>query len=242
MIDLAQFKNINIFGEKLFDLCEQTSHLCAIQDHNSNYITVNQSFSNLLGLRKKEMIGNDLRDLALSKLELNSKLNEIHIQKAEAVDQQIYITKKTIINKRAVFTDHNGLIHVERLVKIPLLNSRKKVIAIFNYSNNFIDYYDPMSLLHLYLDQYKEQDAIQAFLRHLKIRNCFHRLPSYSQLVAILQLNSKNILLKDSPLLRQLPTECIIRVYNLFSQLAVNSIEEAIHAVRFNNPNDERPY
>lgn len=194
MTDFSSLKEMTVLGEKLADLCEKASQVCSITDSiNHEFKSVSQPVLDAFNVPKHKVIGNTMQKLILDTPHLNTATNEMHIRRTYAITQQTLSSKKTIITNKAVFTNHQGLIQVIRVIQTPIFNQKKKVIATVNYVNNLTKYYDILSLFNLYWDQYPPQQAILNFLKHLSLDQYFHQLPSYNEVLALLTLYFKKV-------------------------------------------------
>lgn len=242
MKDYSILTNLSIFGETLSEICVKSSKICYLQDITSLKLhSVSVPFSQVLGLTQRKMIGNTLRILSLNTPSLHSALNEQHIQQSEAINQQIKIQEKTIITERATFTDNFGFIRIERVIKTPIIHS-KKVIAIVNYADDLTKYYDALSLFNLYRSHYPEKKAVLQFLKYFSLDQFFQTLPTCNELLALLALFFNKTGHNNTCLLKKYLSQSFDYINQLSNKLIKISIEEILFFLTYQEtPTDNIP-
>ena len=82
-----------------------------------------------------------------------------------------------------------GFVYIGILHKVPLVDRRKQVKAIFSFSEEWTAYMDLVSLYQVYKKHYPAAQAILQFLNYLKIKLYFHTLPTSQELLALFVLS-----------------------------------------------------
>lgn len=231
MENITQLGNMSILGEKLFDLCDQANKICSFQDAVTHkYCSVSKLFADSLNASKEKLVGNTLRTLTFDMFKFNTPLNELHIQQVEALNQQMVIQKRRIIVPQTSFTSHFGIIQTKRLTKIPIINSKKKLVAIVTYVNDLTKYYDVLSLFNLYYSHYPRKKAILIFLKHLSLDQYFDQLPTHEEILALLALYFEKIYYKKIPSLERYIKNPKLYTTQLSNKVVI-SIEDILYLI-----------
>jgi hypothetical protein len=216
--------------DNLFKFFESTVTPCTLKDIQTKKLTIiSAPFARLFGASSPSIApGMTVRDLVLTRLHCNSALNEQYIQRLEALDDRVCETARAITNNKIIFSDHQGFIRIERLVKSPIFNRKKKPVAIISYAQNLTKYYDLLTLFNLYQEYYAAPHAIRYFLRYIEVDQYFVELPTYEEMMTLLTLYGSILQNQGIPHLKGDTLQKKNSYHQLSSKLKNSSLEEMI--------------
>ncbi len=179
---------IKIGHSALFDFISsmpEPAHLKETQ--NGSYLFSNRSNLEIYKLQDpNEIIGSTVRDLDSFMFPFWGTAFAEHI---ERLDFQVKNNKETVSDRNRIFLDKSGFIHVQNMIKVPVLNHLNHVDAILTLSFDLTQKTDLFELLSLYKKIYvKKSEAVYYFSLHLKINPFFNAFLTEKELLCLLHM------------------------------------------------------
>lgn len=159
------------------------------------YIFSNQSNLEVYGLNHmNEIIGATVQDLNKFMAPYWGKGFADHI---DFLDFQVKEKQKTVIIHQKTFLDKSGMVHIQKMIKTPVLNNVNKVTAILTLSFDLTSTVGPLKLLEYYKANYrKKNEALSYFSKHLDIEKFFNEPLTEKELQCLLYMK-QNALYKS---------------------------------------------
>lgn len=185
---LHNFK-FNILGEALNHFVLNSSDPVSVKDTRyGHYILTNEANLKILGLQNKtDFIGLTIYDVHAF---MKPFWGNAFMNWSESTDQKVCQTKKMIIEPQKQFLDKNGLLRIQNIKKIPLLDpDNNSVSLILTISTDLTRHYDDFELFKLYQKIYvqKHQGALH-FMKYLNIAQFFLHLLTNKELLCLLHM------------------------------------------------------
>lgn len=195
---LAFNDQLSFANAALSDLIEELPYIAHLKDiQTGKYIRSNYHWIETLGLESAdEIYGLTVEDLTSTE-GVYAKWNFSHAftrwkndlpKEIHRLESQVKNTKQPANIRRAYFTAE-GSIRVSNLIKQPVLNYNKELIAVLTLSQDLTPKQDLSKLLRLYLEYYPERQAIQQLSMYLNIDGYFTALPTLEEMQALLVMS-----------------------------------------------------
>lgn len=204
----------------LIETLPHAAHLKAVD--TGKYLISNSPNANLFGITPQDMIGltvNDLEDYVDYEPEYPDYIKNLD-------KQTVYNASPTRYQEN--FLTHEGYIRVQNTIKVPMLDSNNKVIAIFTCDDNLTNSIDTIYLFHLYKQRYAKRQAIAYFLRFFKIETYFNILPTEAELLTLLALQTERTYKRASTRLKLQLRTIDTNLSRLREKLQIISLQELI--------------
>lgn len=179
----TQFTCSEDFLQKLVEASLHPAHLKGAR--TNQYVFDNRPhYAGIFGLAERSPImGRTVREVMDF-----FKHEEAFVNTIEALDLKVQQTGQSVKTRLSSLT-HSGLLGDFDTVKVPITGRKKnRTIAILTTAYNVTHEYNTFELLARYQQIYPDREAIQYFLRHLKIDHYFNHLPTPQETLTLLAL------------------------------------------------------
>lgn len=192
--DLGEFSCV---GNCLPDLIETSSDLIHLRDaQTGKYILGNNRCAKWFGLELADkLIGLTVEDLVATggfwKLDFTPAFEHwknMEPIRARQFDYQVRTSLRCMSVQR-IFCTYEGFIEFRNVIKLPVLNGKKKIIAILSISQDLTPQCPLSRLLLLYREYYPDDRAIQQMLRYVEIGHYFVHLPTFREMQVLFALH-----------------------------------------------------
>lgn len=216
-----EVNNLAIRGTNLLELVLSMPEPAHVKDSaNGKYIYSNNSNLEVYGLKNiSQLIGKTIYDMDCF---MKPYWGKDFAGAISGFDEKVYKSKKAITETNKIFIAKNGLVHVQDMSKIPILDKKGLVSAIFTHSHDKTDVIDLFELFDLYQSIYNKKFEVRKFFcKYLKIDSFFDELPSIAEIKLLLHAKNykhrKNIADKTHTNIKTIETH-ITHINNKISQ------------------------
>ena len=177
-----------VAGDVLFEFAAalpEPAHIKSTED--GRYLFSNQRNLEIYGLtRPEEIVGATVHDLDGF---MRPFWGQRFAQGIGQLDDRVTHHQETVTDNHRVFLDTVGLLHIQDMTKLPVLNKTNRVAAILTLSVDRTHQTDAFELLDLYKRVYtKKSEAIDYFTRHLHLEPFFQGALTEKELSCLLYM------------------------------------------------------
>ena len=190
--------SFKIAGNGLFDFASSLKDAVDIKDARSGrYIYCNKRNLKLYGFdNHDQVLGLTVHDLDYV---MRPYWGPLFADAISLLDKRIVISGNTKKDEDRAFLNRDGLIRVISAIKTPLLNERNRISAIMCISYDMTKQVNCLEILKLYKQSYKrKRDAIQMFMRHIKVEHYFTKRLTEKEVLCLLHMKHQNSYLEIS--------------------------------------------
>lgn len=155
---------------------------------NGKCLDINSAHLAVYGLQKPEEV------MGYTVWDMNNVMNKFWLDNARQVemfDTEVLHTKKPLIKPMRVWLNSRGQVWAHYMSKIPIVNSKNKVIAILGTSQD-LTHTLTLEQLYKYYCSFYLQNAIPMFLAHINLLDYFEKLPTHAEIMVL--INKKDLL------------------------------------------------
>lgn len=177
-----------IAGDSLFDFVSSMPEPAHVKDsEDGSYIFSNESNLEIYGLTKVEqIIGATVHDLDGF---MRPFWGKEFANCIDLLDYRVKYKKETVADKNRIFLDKFGLLHIQNMTKVPVLNDQNQVTAVLTLSFDLTRKTDSFKLLNLYKSIYmRKSEAVSYFTRYLRIDQFFNEKLTEKELLCLLHM------------------------------------------------------
>lgn len=181
-------QNFQIAGDALFDFVSSMPEPAHVKDSkNGKYIFSNQGNLEIYDLKNvNNIIGATVHDLDGF---MRPFWGENFVKCIDELDYRVKDKKETVVDKNRVFLDKFGLVHIQNMTKVPVLNNNKQAKAVLTLSYDLTRTTDLFSLFKMYKGIYpKKTTAISYFKKYLKIDQFFYETLTEKEILCLLYM------------------------------------------------------
>lgn len=139
------------------------------------YINCNASTLRCFGLEKPEQIA------GLTAKDLDGFMRPYWGDEyANRIDQMDHLvcTKLETISHKEITIVKSGFMQLQTLIKMPIIDNNNKASSIFTITQNLTDTLNLDALYDLYKNHYSSNEAVNYFLKYLKLDTYFTEMPT----------------------------------------------------------------
>ena len=173
ILDDSAYPTFTVAGDVLFDFAAalpEPAHVKSTED--GRYLFSNQRNLEIYGVsRPEEIVGATVHDLDGF---MRPFWGQRFAQGIGQLDDRVIQRRAMVTDQHRVFLDTAGLLHIQDMTKLPVLNNSSRVAAILTLSVDHTHQTDVFALLDLYKQAYtKKAEAMIYFTRHLHLETFF---------------------------------------------------------------------
>jgi DNA-binding CsgD family transcriptional regulator len=160
------------------------------------------------------------------------------------LDQHVLNESKTIVTSQRVFLDKSGLVHLQDMIKTPVLNEKGCVRLILTTSFDTTDALDKRAIFRFYQKVYPtKRTANLFFMRHIKINHFFMETLSTKEiecLLCMIENNAYKIIATKMEVSLKMVEAHINHIANKMAQGSVSDVLEFLRMT--SNDNIRNPF
>jgi hypothetical protein len=198
LVEESDLKRVNT---ALSDVIEASSGIVHLKDaQTGQYIQSSSGFAEKLGLESTDdVIGLTMYDLVTHPNIWGGKnFSQAFVQWRakqpdiiQNFDRKVQATQCRA-RQETLFFSHGGCIFVQDTIKAPIFDrNHEKVIAIYTYNRDSTFQRSLHQLLHLYMEFYPQEQAVQHLLMHLEIEGYFNEWLTLEEMKILFSIHQK---------------------------------------------------
>lgn len=172
----------------LFDYLHSLKNPAHIKDtQRGAYVFTNKSNLAVYNLQNEnDILGKTIYDLDVF---MQPNWGKQFADEVAQIDRQVYQTRQLACQKNRIFLDRAGLVRIQHMTKIPILNNRDQISALLTLVEDVAAKTELFTLLALYKQFYKKtSQAIKHFARSINIDHYFDALLTERELHCLLHM------------------------------------------------------
>jgi DNA-binding CsgD family transcriptional regulator len=232
---MMKFPGFKIDNNALFDFVLAFPEPAHIKDLSTRkYICSNQHNLKVYGLDKPEQI------VGLTVHDLDGFMKPYW---GDGFADQIDVFDDIILNKNNTFTDKNrifldkfGLMHVQDMTKVPVLNYRNEVFAILTTSFDITNRISRFAIFEKYKAIYKKKrEACLYFMKHIKINMFFSDILSEKEIMCLLYMTENHTHKNLTQRMKIANKTVESHISNIVNKLKSRTLNEILEFLRSTN-------
>ena len=229
MNDFSTFKTSN---HALFDFVSAFPEPAHIKDSVSRkYIFSNKHNLTVYGINNPEkIVGLTVHDLDNF---MNPYWGEGFANQIGDFDTIVIKRQSTLTDENRIFLDKYGLLHIQNMTKVPILNSENKVSAILTTSFDITKRINRFVIFNKYKNLYrKKRQACDYLMKHMNINMFFNEVLSEKEIICLLHM-TENSSHKYVAKKMNVSTKTIeSHVNNIINKLKLKTVSELLEFLR----------
>lgn len=198
---------------------------------SKKYICSNEHNLKIYGLNNPEMIvGMTVHDLDNF---MKPYWGSNFVYKIDEFDSIVSKEKIMVNDNNRIFLDKFGLVHVQNMIKMPVLGANQSVTSILTTSFDITHTISRVEIFYTYRKIYpKRRDASEYFMKHIRIDPFFREILSNKEMLCLLYMLENNSHKYISSRLHISPRTVETHISSISNKLNNKSLTEIIEFLR----------
>ncbi len=221
-----------IDNNALFDFVLAFPEPAHIKDpYSRKYICSNKHNLEVYGIDKPEkIVGLTVHDLDNF---MKPYWGEGFANQIDDFDDVVLKQNSTLTDESRVFLDKFGLVHVQNMTKVPVLNSKNKVSAILTTSFDITEKVNRFVIFDKYREIYnKKRQACLYLMKHMRINMFFREVLSEKEMLCLLYMTENNTHKNLTQKMHITNKTVESHVHNITNKLKSKTITEILEFLR----------
>lgn len=231
---------LNHLDNHLYDLIETSGDLIHLREtQTGKYILGNTRCAQWFGLELSDkLVGLTINDLVapngIWKLDFSpafERWKQLEPGRVNALNNQVKATHRTLSVQR-IFCTYEGFLEFRKLIKLPVFNDKRKVIAILSVSQDLTLQCSLSHLLTIYRQYYSDERAVQQILKYVNVDRYFVQTPTLRELQVLFSMHAHTSRKHVASHLNISPNTLASHIQHLKDKLITPSYNEVLLELR----------